>query len=82
MLAERWEIAGALRDELVVARSLAFAEIKPRDHTFIWAWEPGRDLEAAILGPITLSALSLLMEKKESLAYEEMRRQRKRLALL
>ena len=64
MLAERWEIAGALRDELVVARSLAFAEIKPRDHTFIWAWEPGRDLEAAILGPITLSALSLLMEKK------------------
>ena len=63
-LAERREIAQALRDELVEAHagSLAFAEIKSRDQTFIWAWDPRRDLEAAILGPITLSALSLLME--------------------
>jgi predicted RNA-binding Zn ribbon-like protein len=64
-LADRREIAQALRDELVEAhaRSLAFAEIKSRDEAFIWAWDPSRDLEAAILGPITLSALSLLMEK-------------------
>ena len=64
-LAERREITDALRDELVAvhARSLAFAEIKSRDQAFIWAWDPRRDVEAAILGPITLSALSLLMEK-------------------
>ena len=64
-LAERRAITGALRGELVAvhAKSLAFAEIKSRDQAFIWAWDPRRDLEAAILGPITLSALSLLMEK-------------------
>jgi predicted RNA-binding Zn ribbon-like protein len=64
-LAERREVPEALRDELVElhARSLAFAEIKSRDQAFIWAWDPRRDFEAAILGPITLSALSLLMEK-------------------
>jgi predicted RNA-binding Zn ribbon-like protein len=64
-LAEGREIAQALRDELVDvhAKSLAFAAIKARDQAFIWAWDPRRDLEAAILGPITLSALSLLMEK-------------------
>jgi len=64
-LAERRRVADALRDELVAvhARSLAFAEIKSRDQAFIWAWDPRRDVEAAILGPITLSALSLLMEK-------------------
>ena len=64
-LAERREVTQALRDELVEvhAGSLAFAEIKSRDQAFIWAWDPRRDVEAAILGPITLSALSLLMEK-------------------
>ena len=64
-LAERRTISEPLRDELVAvhAKSLAFAEIKSRDEAFIWAWNPRRDLEAAILGPITLSALSLLMEK-------------------
>jgi len=64
-LAERRDITEALRDELVAvhARSLAFAEIKFFDQAFIWAWDPRRDVEAAILGPITLSALSLLMEK-------------------
>ena len=64
-LAERRAISGALRDELVAvhAKNLAFAEIKSRDSAFIWAWDPRRDAEAAILGPITLSALSLLMEK-------------------
>jgi predicted RNA-binding Zn ribbon-like protein len=64
-LAERREIPDALRHELVAAhaRSLSFASIKRRDQTFIWVWDPRRDLEAAILGPITLSALSLIMEK-------------------
>jgi predicted RNA-binding Zn ribbon-like protein len=64
-LAEGREIAQALRDELVEAhaRNLAFAQIKSRDQGFIWSWDPRRDLEAAMLGPITLSALSLLMEK-------------------
>jgi predicted RNA-binding Zn ribbon-like protein len=64
-LAERRTIAAELRDELVAmhAKSLSFAEIRPRDQAFIWVWDPHRDLEAAILGPITLSALSLLMEK-------------------
>jgi len=64
-LAERRELTQALRDELVEvhARSLAFAGIKSHCQAFIWAWDPRRDLEAAILGPITLSALSLLMEK-------------------
>ena len=64
-LAERRAIPGELRDELVSAhaKSLAFAEIKPHDQAFIWAWDPRRDIEAAILGPITLSALSLIMEK-------------------
>ena len=64
-LAERREVPRALRDELVEvhAGSLAFAEIKSRDQAFIWAWDPRHDVEAAILGPITLSALSLLMEK-------------------
>ena len=64
-LAERREVTEASRNELVAihARSLAFAEIKSRDQAFIWAWDPRRDVEAAILGPITLSALSLLMEK-------------------
>jgi predicted RNA-binding Zn ribbon-like protein len=63
--AEGRQITQALRDELVEvhARCLACAEIKAHDQAFIWAWDPRRDLEAAILGPITLSALSLLMEK-------------------
>lgn len=82
-LAERRELTQALRDELVEvhARSLAFAEIKSHDQAFGWAWDSRRDLEAAILGPITLSALSLLMEK-DLLAHEAMRRQGVRLAVL
>jgi len=43
--------------------SLRHAEIKMRDGVFIWVWDPRRDIQAAILGPITLSALTLLMEK-------------------
>jgi predicted RNA-binding Zn ribbon-like protein len=31
--------------------------------SYIWIFDPRRDIEAAILGPITLSALTLLMEK-------------------
>jgi predicted RNA-binding Zn ribbon-like protein len=64
-IAERREVTQALRDELVEvhAKSLAFAELTSRNQAFIWSWDPSRDVEAAILGPITLSALSLLMEK-------------------
>jgi predicted RNA-binding Zn ribbon-like protein len=29
---------------------------------FIWSWNPRHDVQTAILGPITLSALTLLME--------------------
>src|SRR6476660_4150937 len=47
----------------VHAESFRFAEMKMRDGAYIWTWDPRRNVEAAILGPITLSALTLLMEK-------------------
>jgi predicted RNA-binding Zn ribbon-like protein len=31
--------------------------------SYIWVWDPRQDIQAAILGPITLSALTLLMAK-------------------
>jgi predicted RNA-binding Zn ribbon-like protein len=63
-LAERGPVAEKLRASLAAAHaeSLRFAEIKMRDGAYIWTWDPRRNAEAAILGPITLSALALLME--------------------
>lgn len=64
-LAEQRPVAERLRGSLTAAHaeSLRHAEIKMRDGAFIWTWNPRRDIQAAILGPITLSALTLLMEK-------------------
>jgi predicted RNA-binding Zn ribbon-like protein len=64
-LADRRPIPPAWLAELTAAhaKNLPFAEMKWRDDLFIWTWDPRKDIEAAILGPITLSALSLLMEK-------------------
>ena len=64
-LAERRPVAEKLRGALTAAHaeSLRHAEIKMRDGVFIWVWNPRHDIQAAILGPITLSALTLLMEK-------------------
>jgi predicted RNA-binding Zn ribbon-like protein len=64
-LAEHRPVAEKLRAALTAAHaeSLRFAEIKVRDGAHIWSWNPRRDIQAAILGPITLSALTLLMEK-------------------
>jgi predicted RNA-binding Zn ribbon-like protein len=64
-LAEQRPVAEKLRAALTAAHaeSLRHAEIKMRDGVFIWVWDPRRDIQAAILGPITLSALTLLMEK-------------------
>lgn len=64
-LAEQRPVAEKLRAALTAAHaaSLRFAEIKVRDGVYIWTWNPRRDMRAAILGPITLSALTLFMEK-------------------
>jgi predicted RNA-binding Zn ribbon-like protein len=63
-LAERRPVAEKLRASLTAAHagSLRFAEIRMRDGAYIWTWDPRRNAEAAVLGPITLSALTLLME--------------------
>jgi predicted RNA-binding Zn ribbon-like protein len=37
--------------------------MRMREGAYIWTFDPRRDIRAAILGPITLSALTLLMEK-------------------
>jgi predicted RNA-binding Zn ribbon-like protein len=70
-----WTIGTALAEQRPVARkllaslsaahatNLGHAEIKMRYGSYIWVWDPRRDIAAAILGPITLSALTLLMEK-------------------
>jgi predicted RNA-binding Zn ribbon-like protein len=42
---------------------LRHAGLQMRDGIYLWSWKPRDDIEAAILGPITLSALTLLMEK-------------------
>lgn len=64
-LAEGRFVPERLRQELtaVHAESLARADIKPRDGALIWSWNPRKNLQAAILGPLTLSALTLLLEK-------------------
>jgi len=64
-LAERRPVPEKLRAALTAAHaeSLRCAEIKTRDGAYIWSWNPRRDMQAAMLGPITLSALALLMEK-------------------
>jgi predicted RNA-binding Zn ribbon-like protein len=64
-LAEQRPVPEQLRDELTAAHAEALrcAEIKMRDGVYIWTWDPRRDIPSAILGPITLSALTLLMEK-------------------
>src|SRR6202043_3183266 len=64
-LAEQRPVAGKLLASLSAAHAanLDHAEIKMRFGSYIWVWDPRRDIAAAILGPITLSALTLLMEK-------------------
>jgi predicted RNA-binding Zn ribbon-like protein len=64
-LAEQRPVAGKLLASLSAAHAanLGHAEIKMRFGSYIWVWDPRRDIAAAILGPITLSALTLLMEK-------------------
>jgi predicted RNA-binding Zn ribbon-like protein len=64
-LAEQRPVADELRASLTAAHaeSLRFAEMRMRDGVYIWTWDPRKDVKAAILGPITLSALTLLMEK-------------------
>ena len=65
VLAEQRPVSKKLRAALTAAHTecLRFAEMKVRDGAYIWTWDPRRDVQAAILGPITLSALTLLMEK-------------------
>jgi predicted RNA-binding Zn ribbon-like protein len=64
-LVQRRAVPSSLLQKLIEAHSasLASAEIKVREGMHIWSWNPRRDLQAAIVGPLTLSALSLLMEK-------------------
>lgn len=44
------------------AEMLATATLTPHENHYEWAWHPKAELAAAILGPITLSALDLLLE--------------------
>jgi predicted RNA-binding Zn ribbon-like protein len=44
------------------AEMLATATLTPHGDNYEWAWRPGAELTAAILGPITLSALDLLLD--------------------
>lgn len=46
----------------VHAEMLATATLTPHENHYEWAWHPKAELAAAILGPITLSALDLLLE--------------------
>jgi len=64
-LAEQRPVSGKLLELLSAAHAenLRHAEMKMRFCSYIWVWDPRRDIQAAILGPITLSALTLLMEK-------------------
>jgi predicted RNA-binding Zn ribbon-like protein len=65
-LAEQRPVPGKLLDLLSAAHAenLKHAEMKMRSGSYIWVWDPRKDIQAAILGPITLSALTLLMEKE------------------
>jgi predicted RNA-binding Zn ribbon-like protein len=67
-LAEQRPVPEKLRASLTAAhaQNLRFAEMKMRDGAYIWTWDPRKDVQGAILGPITLSALTLLMEKELS----------------
>jgi predicted RNA-binding Zn ribbon-like protein len=67
-LAEQRPVSEKLRASLTAAHAESFrvAEMKMRDGAYIWTWDPRRDVQGAILGPITLSALTLLMEKELS----------------
>jgi len=64
-LAEQRPVPGQLLASLSAthAENLGHAEMKMRLGSYIWVWDPRRDIQAAILGPITLSALTLVMEK-------------------
>jgi predicted RNA-binding Zn ribbon-like protein len=64
-LAEQRPVSSNLIELLSAAHAenLRNAEMKMRLGSYIWVWDPRRDIQAAILGPITLSALTLLMEK-------------------
>lgn len=64
-LADRRPIPEKLRATLTAAHaeSLRSAAIKLREGAYMWTWDSRHDMQAAILGPITLSALTLLMEK-------------------
>jgi predicted RNA-binding Zn ribbon-like protein len=64
-LAEQRPLPGKLLDRLSAAHAenLRHAEMRMRLGSYIFVFDPRRDIEAAILGPITLSALTLLMEK-------------------
>jgi predicted RNA-binding Zn ribbon-like protein len=44
------------------AEMLATATLAPHGDSYRWAWHPRAELVAAILGPITLSALNLLTD--------------------
>jgi predicted RNA-binding Zn ribbon-like protein len=44
------------------AEMLATATLRPHGDNYEWAWHPKSELVAAILGPITLSALNLLVD--------------------
>jgi len=64
-LAEQRPIPAGLLDLLSAAHAenLRHAEMRMRLGSYIWVFDPRRDILAAILGPITLSALTLVMEK-------------------
>ena len=44
------------------AEMLARATLTPHEDSYEWAWRPAAELTAAILGPITVSALELLLD--------------------
>lgn len=44
------------------AEMLAAAALRPHESHYEWVWHPKAELAAAILGPVTLSALDLLVE--------------------
>jgi predicted RNA-binding Zn ribbon-like protein len=41
---------------------LATATLSPNEDNYTWTWDPRIELTAAILGPITVSALNLLVQ--------------------
>ena len=64
-LAEQRPVSAKLLELLSAAHAenLRHAEMKMRSGSYIWVWDPRRDIQAAILGPVTLSVLTLLREK-------------------